>query len=182
MRHFCLLAFAFLLLPPCAFAESPVNDELAILAALHETSPLVAARDEAYRVLVLPTFTEPFALRLERQGPRWRLVSACLSGEGGYEPGQLEALVTSDPAPATVAAFVAALQAALTSLEESDVICLDGTTWVYEHSTPSSYTHASRYCPEESFVRPGRLLALAAPLLFSEVAPQPLPSQPPDEP
>ena len=182
MRYFRLLAFAFLLPQASVFADQPISDELAILSALHETSPLVAAHDEAYRVLVIPTFTEPFALRLERQGPRWRLVSTCLSGEGGYEPGQLEALVTSDPAPATVAAFVAALRVALASPEDSPVICLDGTTWVYEHSTPTSYTHASRYCPEAPFVSPGRLLALAAPFLPSEVAPPPSPGQPPDEP
>jgi hypothetical protein len=126
-----------------------------------EIFPPANADDESYRLLLNATFYHPLIVRLEKKGSQYRLQAKWLSGQVGYDWGELHGQNSRRLSPEEWQRFKLLLEKAsfwtLTS-EEKDpepnekgevTVCLDGVDWFLEGSVQDKYHVVDRYCPEE---------------------------------
>ena len=125
-----------------------------LLAPASKESP------EVYRLLVVPTFSRPLSIRIERRGAEYFITSKTLSGQGGYDPGHLQDVREYVIMPREWHHFKGLLQESAFWLlpaedkkfepdsEGSVEICLDGSTWLLEGLRNGEYHAVERYCPE----------------------------------
>jgi hypothetical protein len=116
--------------------------------------------DVVYRLFVIPTFTNPFMIKVKSQGAEYLVTSKVLSGQGGYDPGHLQVVRERFIAPRDWHRFQGFLQKASFWLLPSEdtrfklvskgdgVVCLDGSTWLLEGLEKGQYHIVERYCPQ----------------------------------
>lgn len=61
-----------------------------------------AYQADVFRLIYIPTFSNPAVVRLERSGGGWRGVFKRCEGQGGYEVGELAVVAESDLSPEEV--------------------------------------------------------------------------------
>lgn len=101
---------------------------------------------ESYRLLVLPTWGAPLAIRIEGTA----LVFVLLDGQAGYGPGVVAQRSTRRLRGAEQRAFAAALARAdfwTTPPNNFDDMGFDGTTWVFEGRAGGRYRVVQRWQP-----------------------------------
>lgn len=133
------------------------------LRKLSET-PLPATEnetDEAYRLVIWPTFYGPISIRIEKKKKVIRLTAKKLRGAGGYEVWDIESkkeIVLSDKQLQlfkrllTKADFIR-MPTRETRFDERDdgtaLICLDGAEWILEQVVDGKHHIIERYCSED---------------------------------
>lgn len=109
-----------------------------------------AAGVSELRVLVLPTWGHPVAVRytFDTNGTTRRAVKLC--GAGGYEPGIVGIDATSAVAPADASALLAALDASgyWTMPAEEEIYGLDGSEVLVETVRDGEHRVRARWTPE----------------------------------
>ena len=126
----------------------------------------------AFRVLYLPTFDRPRAVRIERDGEIARR-SIVLSGKGGYDPGSLQDDKKERMSGCALKGFQKALEASgLRNLnKEDDVIGQDGSQLIIEVIENGTHTVLVRWSPESDTEKRGLsgLHTLTQQLLFPRI-------------
>jgi len=119
---------------------------------------------EVYRLLVLPSFTSPIIVRIERVGKRITYTTKRLSGQGGYEPGEIDSQASGTVSRADWIEFKRLMIAGefWTRLSHSEMqylrrercnqgdqsvcsVCFDGTRFVLEGTDESRYKVVDRH-------------------------------------
>ena len=137
------------------------------LSVFRET-PIVPAANpstEIYRLFVVPTFSHPLSIRVERGGGDYILVAKRLSGQGGYGWGTLKDEKRRRLSEKEWRGLLKLLdETSFWTLPTGDarfernekgeeLICLDGTSWILEGVRGAKYHVVDRYCPEPKGVR-----------------------------
>ena len=150
--------------PPGALI--PVSDDLDTfvsnwfsrsLARMNEPSLSAAdARNETYRLLVLPTWGMPRAVRVDLGVAAPSVSAVELSGDGGYDPGQVRRRAARALTSAERQQLVHALSAAsFWSLASFDPerVGHDGTVFIVEGRADGRYHVVHRWMPEAGTYR-----------------------------
>ncbi len=121
------------------------------LRAMEEPRLCPGRRVEAYRFLWLRTYDEPVAVRVDREGTRYRLTLKELSGQGGYAPGTLrqssKRWLTAAEA-AEVHRHLARIGFwALSTRRPADDYGEDGAHWILEGTRNGRYHVVDRWTP-----------------------------------
>jgi len=105
---------------------------------------------EVYRILILPTWGNPIAVRIQKHGEVYSLFGRRLNGQGGYDPG--------GPAEAKDLELGAedskALDILIHNLDffqmptDDDVRGFDGDEWILEGISNGKYHVVQRWCAE----------------------------------
>lgn len=105
-----------------------------------------------FRFLLLPTWSEPYAVRVEQRGEEWWLVGRMTEGDGGYEPGPVIRTVEGRLSGAEAQRLVTLLgKLSFWNLPTAiDDTGRDGTTWVLEGAEAGRYHMVHRWCPDRS--------------------------------
>jgi hypothetical protein len=122
------------------------------LTSMHEPSLWAAAvRGETmYRFLWLRTFDAPIAVRVVIDGWRAHLVAARTSGQGGYDPGPVDARRERALSWAEVKRLESALAAADFDTTATDRDGgLDGAQWIIERADGGAYRLVQRWSPSD---------------------------------
>jgi hypothetical protein len=106
---------------------------------------------ESYRLLVLPTWAPPVAVRVMLKETRATLTVAMLSGAGGYDPGRLRVkvrrqLFTAEHRELRLA--LSALRLWSTPTRDDERFGADGTRWILEGRSAQAYHVVDRWFPE----------------------------------
>ncbi len=120
------------------------------LTAMHEPSMwATAARGEtAYRFVWLRTWGRPMAVRVTRVGDRAHLVAIRLSGDGGYDPGTIDAKRERDLGPAEWTRVEDAFAAAsFDTTATQGEMGNDGAQWILERAKSGGYRLVERWSP-----------------------------------
>ena len=129
------------------------------LRAMHEPSLWASAvrNETVWRFLLLRTWGKPIAIRVTRDG---HLVATRLSGQGGYDPGTIDARREKTLASADVKRIESALAAASfdTTATEGDM-GMDGAEWVIERAMGGAYRLVERWSPDVTHKDPAFVAA-----------------------
>ncbi len=141
--------------PPQTFAEGPrnflVRSYSGELYALGEKPLPDLAKDvnaEIYRLMVLPTWGNAVAVRIDRHGELFSLSARRLDGQAGYEPGKLIETKDSDLSVADSKALEALIQN-LNFFElptKENFRGFDGDEWILEGVSQGNYHVVERWC------------------------------------
>ena len=108
------------------------------------------------RFVWLRSFDKPIIVRIQEQADGRAIIEAKrLSGDGGYEPGEVEERFIRDLTLAEFGAFKALLEGSALSTEPA-ANCdegLDGARWVLEVIDEGQYSFFDRWTPEKGAVR-----------------------------
>jgi hypothetical protein len=104
----------------------------------------------ALRLLYLPTWGPPVAVRYESQDGKHFRRSVMLTGQGGYEPGKIKKQTKEGVSQEDVDSIIESLKSAMVwQMEEDDgVIGLDGSQLIIETIWNSEYQVRTRWTPE----------------------------------
>ena len=134
------------------------------VSKLFKETPVLPTDDpeaELYRITFIPTFVGPVKIRVERHREEFVLVAKRLSGQGGFEVGNLKdekkrrlkpeewnhLLALIDKAGFWNMPYV---EKASEPNEKGEVtLCLDGSEWVLEGVKNGKFHAVNRYCPNE---------------------------------
>ena len=137
------------------------------LSVFRETpiAPAANPGTEMYRIFIVPTFSHPLSIRVERSGVDYVLVAKRLSGQGGYGWGTLKDEKRRRLSEREWRGLLKLLdETSFWTLPTGDarfepnergevMICLDGTSWILEGVRGAKYHVVDRYCPELKGVR-----------------------------
>jgi hypothetical protein len=117
-----------------------------------EEKPLLPARHSplTFRCLCLPTWGQPWMVRIEELGLGWSLSGRQLTGDGGFEVGEICRRVRRTLS-GEESARVTGLLTALCFWDRPttvDHFGFDGTTWVLEGTDSGRYHVIQRWEPE----------------------------------
>ncbi len=124
------------------------------LTAMHEPSLWAAAvrGQTAYRFLWLRTWGRPIAVRATLDGGRAHLFATRLSGDGGYDPGTVDAQRDRDLSPAEWQRIEDAIAAAgFDAIDTEADSGFDGAQWVIERAKGGSYRLVERWSAKEKY-------------------------------
>lgn len=103
---------------------------------------------QVYRLMVLPTWGNAIAVRIDRQGQRYGLAARRLDGEAGYGPGKLVEMKDIDlnaDDSKTLETLIQDLD--FFKLPTSDhVVGFDGDEWILEGVSQGQYHVIDRWC------------------------------------
>ena len=122
------------------------------LARMKEPKLPEMAKDKkviAYRLTIPPTWGNPIAIRIQREGDVYLISSRRLNGEGGYDPGKLVEQKNAKLANADASALEALL-VALRFFEmptEDGTVGCDGDEWILEGVSDGKHHVVQRWCP-----------------------------------
>jgi len=129
------------------------------LGAMHEPSLWAAATrgETVWRFLLLRTWGKPIAVRVTSDG---HLFAVRLGGQGGYEPGTIEAhrervLGKSDVARIESALAGMSFDTTATEAEMGN----DGAQWVLERAQAGRYRLVERWSPDDTGKHPSFVAA-----------------------
>ncbi len=140
--------------------SGPRLDKLLKLSELPLSSNQ-SATNEAYRLVIWPTFYGPVSVRIEKKENVIRLTAKKLRGAGGYEVWGIENQKEITLSQRQLQQFKRLLTAAnYTHMPIKDVrfeersdgtalICLDGAEWILEQVVDGKHHVVERYCPED---------------------------------
>ncbi len=105
---------------------------------------------DVYRIMILPTWGNPIAVRVQRHGELYSLSARRLDGQGGYDPGKLvEAKDIELGADDSKSLAVLIQNLNFFQLPtEDDVIGFDGDQWIIEGVSQGKYHVAVRWCAD----------------------------------
>jgi hypothetical protein len=165
--------------PQLALAAQGWNEDTVAEARTRLKEPRLdtpEAPPEVYRAIWVPTFSAPTSVRLERQGDTWTLVTSRLSGQGGYDLGELKsrkARRLREKDAAGLRQLVADMGLFQAPRLEDEGVCLDGTIYSYEIVAGGTYRSWIRYCPKvppfDRYLEFGRALLKLAKIQEDEV-------------
>lgn len=140
------------------------------LRAAHESSLYLATQRpgsteaRALRFTWLRSFHAPVVIRVDRLADgEMRLTAKRLSGDGGYNPGSIQAVVERNLSPAEVARLERVLSAGRV-LELPPRDCRgggDGARWILEANDHGAYHYVNRWTPDDGAVRETGLLLMS---------------------
>jgi hypothetical protein len=119
------------------------------------------ANAEVYRLLILPTWGNSIAVRVERHGELYKLSARRLDGQAGYDPGKLveskDIQLGADDSK-TLADLIRSLNFFKLSTDDG-VLGNDGDEWIIEGVSQGKYHAAQRWCatkydPEKRGLKP----------------------------
>lgn len=162
-------------------ADSLRQSEAYLQTLTQFEEPSLTPGVEVIRVIVWPTFESPVAVRVEARGEQYQLTAKRLRGQGGYKPGsvnqtkrrqlrrreweQLQRLL----AEAKFWSMATEDETFEPQPDGSEIICLDGTSWLLEVGGSRGYHAVQRYCPEEGgLTAVGRYLVKLSKLRLKE--------------
>ena len=129
------------------------------LVAMHEPSLWASAvrSETVWRFLYLRTWGKPIAVRVTADG---HLFATRLGGQGGYDPGTIEAHRERTLGKSDIARIESALDAASfdTAATEGDM-GNDGAQWVIERAKAGQYRLVERWSPDVTKTSPAFLAA-----------------------
>jgi hypothetical protein len=103
-----------------------------------------------YRLMILPTWGNPIAIRVQRHGELYSLSARRLDGQGGYDPGKLveakDIELTADDSK-TLAALIQNLSFFQLRTEDP-VTGKDGDEWIIEGVAEGKYHVVVRWCAD----------------------------------
>jgi hypothetical protein len=120
------------------------------LDAMHEPSMWATATrgETAYRFVWLRTWGKPMAVRITRVGDHGHLVVTRLSGNGGYDPGTVDAKRERDLTAAEWKRVEDAIAAASFDTTATEgAMGNDGAQWIIERAKPGAYRLVERWSP-----------------------------------
>ncbi|MBK8466725.1 MAG: hypothetical protein IPL32_12925 [Chloracidobacterium sp.] len=171
---FCLFATALAQeeTPRQSVLSSSGNIKVSKLFGEDPVLPVEDSNTEIYRITFIPTFHNPIKIRVEKHKNNYVLIAKRLSGQGGYDAGELKVEKKRTLGRKEWDRLLDLLRKAsfweLPYLEKKQepnekgevTICLDGSEWVIEGSRNGQYHVVNRYCPEvKSFQAVGLYLA-----------------------
>ena len=121
------------------------------LARMNEPRLPDAAKDvtaEVYRMMILPTWGNPIALRVQRHGKTFSLSARRLDGQAGYDPGKLveaKDIDLSADESNELEVLVKNLNFFRLSTDEEGISGKDGEEWVLEGVSQGKYHVAQRW-------------------------------------
>jgi hypothetical protein len=123
-------------------------DEPSLYVQAHDTSR--PAR-RTFRFTLIPTFKAPIVVRLdERPDGRMAMTAKRLSGQGGYDPGQLAGKIERVLTHAETSAVLRVLEdSRIMTVSSGDCAWgLDGTQWIFEGVETGRVHFVDRWSPE----------------------------------
>jgi hypothetical protein len=105
---------------------------------------------EVYRIMILPTWGNPIAVRVQRHGELYDLSARRLDGQGGYDPGKLVKAKDIELG-ADDSKSLALLIQNLNFFQmptNDDVMGMDGDEWIIEGVSQGKYHIAVRWCAD----------------------------------
>jgi hypothetical protein len=108
--------------------------------------------NDVYRIMILPTWGNPIAVRVQRHGELYSLSARRLDGQGGYDPGKLvetKDIELDGEESKTLAVLIHNLDF-FQMPSDDDVFGDDGDEWIIEAVSQGKYHVAQRYCPDSS--------------------------------
>ena len=123
------------------------------LSTMQEPILSAAGKDASYfafRILYLPTWGQPVAVRYEKRGNQFFRRSVKLSGEGGYDPGKIAEQEEIEVEKKRVDNLIRSLKrAAFWEMpEKDDVLGEDGSQLIIEAVHDGKYRVLDRWTPE----------------------------------
>ncbi|HTS34522.1 MAG TPA: hypothetical protein VMH04_02555 [Candidatus Solibacter sp.] len=115
-------------------------------------APLAVEPDaEVYRILILPTWGNSIAVRVQKHGAIYRLTARRLSGHAGYDPGRLAESRDVELTAADSRTLDVLVQdlAFFQIATDDDVRGSDGDEWVLEGVSKGKYHVVDRWCATE---------------------------------
>ncbi|MDR0902370.1 MAG: hypothetical protein LBM92_06340 [Opitutaceae bacterium] len=136
------------------------------LAAMKEPVLTPAGKDKnyfAFRILYLPTFTEPLAIRVEKNGGKIIRRTVKLSGAGGYDPGEIKEDKQENLAAETFARINDGIsRCAFDRMRAHDnELGHDGSMLIVEYIREGKYSLVVRWTPQSSTRKRGLCSVLA---------------------
>lgn len=107
------------------------------------------ANAEVYRLMILPTWGNPIAVRIQRHGGMYSLSARRLDGQGGYNPGKLveSKNIELDPKDSkNLEALIRNLNFFHLSTDDRGVDGNDGDEWILEGVSHGKYHVVERWC------------------------------------
>jgi hypothetical protein len=124
------------------------------LERMNEPRIAEVAKDEnadVYRLLILPTWGNSIAVRVQRHGELYSLSAHRLDGQAGYDPGKLvesKDIELDVNESKTLTALIKDLNFFQLSTDDK-VEGNDGDEWIIEGVSHGNYHVAERWCPTE---------------------------------
>jgi len=106
--------------------------------------------DFVLRFTWLRTFHHPVLVRITRTADRTHLIATELSGQGGYEAGQVQKRVDRELSAAEAGALANILGRSPV-FDQLSAVCdfgLDGAQWIFERADQNGYRFVNRWSPE----------------------------------
>ena len=130
------------------------------LAAMKEPVLSTQAKEKSYfvfRVLYLPTWGRPVAVRIEKKGGEIIRRAVLLSGDGGYDPGSIKEEKNEKISDAEFSRFQSELEKSRfwTLPARDDVRGFDGSELVIEAITDGRHVVFDRWTPQDETEKRG---------------------------
>ena len=106
------------------------------------------ANSEVYRIMILPTWGNSIAVRVQKRGETYFLAARRLNGQAGYDPGELveaKDIELSAGDSGTLDALIQHLNFFQLPTED-EVRGFDGDEWILEGVSQSKYHVVQRWC------------------------------------
>ena len=119
---------------------------------------------EVYRIMILPTWGKPIAVRVQRHGELYSLSARRLDGQGGYDPGKLVESKNSELSTEDSKTLEQLIQKVsfFQLPTDDDVFGHDGDEWIIEGVSQGRYHVVVRWCADSYDPEKRKLTAFLA--------------------
>lgn len=119
---------------------------------------------EVYRIMILPTWGKPIAVRVQRHGELYSLSARRLDGQGGYDPGKLVESKNSELSTEDSKTLELLIQKVsfFQLPTDDDVFGHDGDEWIIEGVSQGKYHVVVRWCADSYDPEKRKLTAFLA--------------------
>jgi hypothetical protein len=119
---------------------------------------------EVYRIMILPTWGKPIAVRVQRHGELYSLSARRLDGQGGYDPGKLVESKNSKLSAEDSKTLEQLIQKVsfFQLPSDDDVFGHDGDEWIIEGVSQGKYHVVVRWCADSYDPEKRKLTAFLA--------------------
>lgn len=139
-----------------ALAREWYSQSLVRMSEPSFAAPSAEVANDSYRLLVLPTWGEPFAVRVALDSAAPRVSAVVLDGQGGYDPGQVRQrtsrVLSTDERAALTSALATARFWTLPSFDPKH-LGFDGTQFIVEGRRDGRHHVAQRWMPKAGTFR-----------------------------
>jgi hypothetical protein len=117
-----------------------------------------------YRIMILPTWGNPIAVRVQRHGELYSLSARRLDGQGGYDPGKLVESKNSELSTKDSKTLEQLIQnvSFFQLPTDDDVFGHDGDEWIIEGVSQGKYHVVVRWCADSHDSEKRKLTAFLA--------------------
>jgi hypothetical protein len=119
---------------------------------------------EVYRIMILPTWGKPIAVRVQRHGELYSLSARRLDGQGGYDPGKLVESKNSELSAEDSKTLEQLIQKVsfFQLPSDDDVFGHDVDEWIIEGVSQGKYHVVVRWCADSYDPEKRKLTAFLA--------------------